>query len=516
MKKHILLIAGLAALLCLFLAGCAPTSGAIDTTMGADDAAELALFATSNGERDNAVVAGTPLTASPVGTTLYNTTGQLFEIDFNYTVDAATLAGGVLFSYLQSAPAAPSDTLSTATALSYPAPTILANGAGTGCRVFFTLDLSASTSALKLYLKAGVLTAKGGTQKLDGDTDGVMGEPDTDDFVYTYTVSQSMVSGHAALTPVAVVRVENLPSAGAGAYVTVGNAGWLASNAIRDIDNYGTVTANTFLYTATSTNTVGTAANLISVNTDTAKVYKMVAGVWTLVGSTTTYGTDAGNPTQGSIALTTAPVAGEAYKIVIDLYTIRENAAIRGYVHRASKYQVENKAARYATYYEYFDRGYGSTQACTTVAGGTTNHRYIDVTTAGSPFDMATITPANLKVRLGAATTLGYTGSTRTAGADYYTPYTIQNLTLGRFTTNDNNTTLDTTDDVTKDTAVTAFRIYLPEEVNTVASGQVWISPNVLTEDVSITGVSAGFDANGKRFFATVVTTNDGYLVKTF
>ncbi len=495
MKKN-LWIVGLTALLSLIFLACPPVAGKVDTNIGADDAAEITLITTGNTGLASVALPGTPLALTAVSGDLTphalpprltldpvvrQAAGQVVSLDFSYVVDEESL-DGIQFHILGNGNAT-TDTASTRTSRITPTSIRVERVAGNGCRVFYTLNLASANQYIELYINAAVLTGKK-TLKLDLDGDGIMGELE-DDYIGYIEVNQSVAPG--STPPTAVTLVERLPRANPGYTPSV----TLASGVI-DLATYNGVSFASKLGFLTSD--TGGSANQGKISVANAfKVYKDINGVWTEVVATPAY---SGSPDfQATISLTTAPAVGETYKITVDRYNVLETAEVNGYTHRLSYNQnnVPNGVppglpgtppptplapmggSRYTNYYVTFGRAGSVQQAVTVAKAGEANEFYVDVTVDPllSPINLSTVTASSFKVRLAQNTRIGIntTGQYRLAQTAYYADYTTP-------------IAISTTDWQEVDSAVYAFRIYLPRDVCLLVTGGVnyiEIAPSVLS-----------------------------------
>lgn len=419
----------------LFFTGCTqPVASTIDAKLGGTQASETAAMAEGTAILQREYIAATPLNivtnSIAALNPIYNTTGQRIWYEFNYDIDASTVASAFTFTILNT---------STATTVYNRGLTIPFTSETVGNRVYFNFNLTTASALLEVHIDAAILTGKGGTQKLDLDGDGIKGEA-TDNYISSLPVTANS-AGLPTLPAVTAGILRNPIS-----LCTIGN---LPASAI--------LVAPTYTWTFTATDTA--AGYLMNVQSSVS-VYKNVAGLWVLAPSTTTYSTGT-----ATITLTTAPVKGESYKIVRDRYNVFESSAVLGYVHRANYNNVADNdfsSTRYNISYFNFTNTAGTQIAPTLSAvGGVDFGRYIDVTAAGA-FNMATITAESLKVQLNGTTNL----ANGTLGTTIFVPYTITNLQTGTF----NNV----------DTSVIAFRINLPTWVKDTVTGTVYIAPSVL------------------------------------
>jgi len=461
--------------------GCAPSVPVLNGSIGGSQTAETAALAAGSTtlKSNNLELWATDSNLSALGLasasfTPVNAAGQIFWIDFSYPVDPATLATSIFIYPLTSAVDLYTN-CARGTALPFTTNVV-------GNRVYFTVDCSTATATVEVYINGETFTGENGTKKMDTNGNGIYGEAgDSSEFTVTVGTAPG-ATAPAGVASVLIPRPQRTTSC------TLTNL--LAANAVLDVSTYNSNAANTFTFTAYDTGSSAAATN-ITIATGAVNVYKNVAGAWTLVGSTTTYDTVTGIAT---IALTTAPVKGESYKITVDRYYIVETSAVRGYIHRGS-YEPDHATSPAVTRYFTFVKTGGAQQSFNRNAVDTDEFAcYIDLTVNGTtPIDLSTVTASSLKVILYAGTPL----ATGTAPNDFSAAYTVTTLVTTTYTT------------PATANAVTTFRLYLPATVkNLTAGGKILVSPSVLS-------IASTVAAQDTLSFGNIAGT-DGWRVITF
>lgn len=470
----------LAALAAIALAGCSNVVADFDAKKdGADVSAE-------NGYKSTDVVAATPLALqSAMPANLVCAAEQKFFLDFNYDVDEATVAQGIRFLRLQDNVTggnggAGGYTLS-AFGDAYPATIQIVRN-----RIYFTLDCSLNATAQNVcVIDAAVLTGDRGTQKLDTNGNGIMGEAGDSRFI-PFAVANNVAG--TAPGPIAFVSLPDRADE-----VDYAPLSLLTGSGVTGTSDYN-VPAGTNVFAFTLQDTGSQFGTSVAVEAGAVRAYKNAAGAWAEVSGVTVTPESpipASGPVRFTVNLPSAPAKGEAYKLVVDRGRMLESAEVRGFTHRAT-YLPEGDAGRYTTVYRTFHRNaaaggaVAAEQAMTATSGGQDFARWIDVVVPGTaPADLATITAATFKVRLNAGTAL----ASGTAAVPFFAEWTL---------VRDQTEMLPAP--VNANSASRRFRLHLPASVKDFAGaagagGVLLITPSVRTAaytDMTIDTLSFG------------------------
>lgn len=277
MKARILLIAALGLSL-LGLTGC------VNAFLGAELLDELiAEVATAANSADRTNVAGVSVATFPAGPFAL-ATGQVVEIVFNGQIDSASLTA-VTF-YTLKATAAADGARDRNVALAAGTPEVFYNVSTDRTTVRWTLDLSTASASVEAVIDPTVLTAVGGTRRLDLDGDNVQGEAQDDEYINYFTVTGGTAIAGAARNPRAV-----FPLAGGGLSAVAGD------------------TAINFTYSDFATDATDYRAALDAMIR--LEKFNPTTLAWDAVTYVSTYST-----TTGAYDLTmAATVAGEVYRL---------------------------------------------------------------------------------------------------------------------------------------------------------------------------------------------------------
>lgn len=297
MKKHAyIFLATMTAALVLWGCKNAFTGTDLDKDeMSAAVASYLSADRTANG--------GLGATVSlPVALDVATTTTQYVVISFDAPVDSGTIATAVSFYPLDTT-AETDGARKRKTALTYTVGEIRKNGASYDVYFAFA-SLAAASATVEVYINPTILTAKGGTLRLDVDGDNVQGEAQDDDFIDYFNVTGgTAIAGNARNPRVA------FPLTGTSTATAAGTTSWTFQ--------FGNFAADTADYKATLDSVLR------------LEKFNFTTGAWENVTYTSTYTAATGN----FVMTFTAFAMGECYRsLAVNLDGgVQTVASINGY-----------------------------------------------------------------------------------------------------------------------------------------------------------------------------------------